>query len=54
MNKTIEERVEELEQEVVEFTNALYEVENRLQSQIDNFLIRKIKDGRLTKDDTNP
>jgi hypothetical protein len=30
------ERVEKLEAENVELTNALYEVENRLQAQIDN------------------
>jgi hypothetical protein len=30
------ERIEKLEAENVELTNALYEVENRLQAQIDN------------------
>jgi hypothetical protein len=32
----LEAKVLKLEQENVELTNALYEVENRLQSQIDN------------------
>jgi hypothetical protein len=32
----LEERMTKLEQENVELTNCLYEVENRLQSQIDN------------------
>jgi hypothetical protein len=32
----LEERITKLEQENVELTNCLYEVENRLQSQIDN------------------
>jgi hypothetical protein len=32
----LEERVLKLEQENVELTNSLYEVENRLQAQIDN------------------
>ena len=32
----LEERVKKLEQENVELTNSLYEVENRLQSNIDN------------------
>ena len=32
----LEERITKLEQENVELTNALYEVENRLQAQIDN------------------
>ena len=31
----LEERITKLEQENVELTNSLYEVENRLQSQID-------------------
>jgi len=35
-NKTIEERVQKLEEENVETSNCLYEVENRLQAQIDN------------------
>lgn len=36
-NKIIElqERIEKLESENIELTNALYEVENRMQSQID-------------------
>lgn len=36
-NKVLElqSRIEKLEQENVELTNALYELENRLQSQID-------------------
>jgi hypothetical protein len=32
----LEEKVKKLEAENVELTNCLYEVENRLQSQIDN------------------
>lgn len=32
----LEKRIEKLEQENIELTNALYEVENRLQAQIDN------------------
>jgi len=32
----LEERIAKLEQENVELTNSLYEVENRLQSKIDN------------------
>jgi hypothetical protein len=32
----LEERITKLETENVELTNCLYEVENRLQSQIDN------------------
>jgi hypothetical protein len=32
----LEERITKLEAENVELTNALYEVENRLQAQIDN------------------
>jgi len=32
----LEERIAKLEQENVELTNSLYEVENRLQAQIDN------------------
>jgi hypothetical protein len=32
----LEERVKKLEEENVELTNALYEVENRLQAKIDN------------------
>lgn len=32
----LEERITKLEQENVELTNCLYEVENRLQSQVDN------------------
>ena len=32
----LEERITKLEAENVELTNSLYEVENRLQSQIDN------------------
>ena len=32
----MQERIEKLEEENVELTNALYESENRLQSQIDN------------------
>jgi len=32
----LEERITKLEQENVELTNCLYEVENRLQAQIDN------------------
>jgi hypothetical protein len=32
----LEERITKLEAENVELTNCLYEVENRLQSQIDN------------------
>jgi hypothetical protein len=31
----LEKRIEKLEQENIELTNALYEAENRLQSQID-------------------
>lgn len=32
----LQERVEVLESENIELTNTLYEIENRLQSQIDN------------------
>ena len=32
----LEERITKLEQENIELTNCLYEVENRLQSQVDN------------------
>ena len=32
----LEERITKLEQENIELTNCLYEVENRLQAQIDN------------------
>jgi septal ring factor EnvC (AmiA/AmiB activator) len=33
---SLEKRIKKLEEENVELTNALYEVENRLQAQIDN------------------
>lgn len=34
----LEDRVKILEQENIETTNALYEIENRLQSQIDSLI----------------
>jgi lysyl-tRNA synthetase class I len=45
------ERVEKLEAENVELTNALYEVENRLQAQIDNLhpVTYNLKDYTLDK-----
>ena len=33
----LKERIDKLEKENVELTNALYEMENRLESKIDNF-----------------
>ena len=33
----LKERIDKLEKENVELTNALYELENRLESKIDNF-----------------
>ena len=47
----LESRVLKLEQENVELTNALYEVENRLQAQIDNIhpVVYNLKDYTLDK-----
>jgi hypothetical protein len=46
-----EERIAKLEAENVELTNALYEVENRLQAQIDNIhpVVYNLKDYTLDK-----
>ncbi len=47
----LEERIEKLELENTELTNALYESENRLQSQIDNIhpVVYNLKDFTLDK-----
>ena len=47
----LEERIEKLELENIELTNALYESENRLQSQIDNIhpVVYNLKDFTLDK-----
>ena len=47
----LEERVLRLEMENVELTNCLYEVENRLQAQIDNIhpVVYNLKDYTLDK-----
>ena len=47
----LEERIEKLELENTELTNALYESENRLQSQIDNIhpVVYNLQDFTLDK-----
>ena len=47
----LEERIEKLELENIELTNALYESENRLQSQIDNIhpVVYNLQDFTLDK-----
>ena len=47
----LEEKVKKLEEENVELTNALYEVENRLQAKIDNIhpVVYNLKDYTLDK-----
>jgi hypothetical protein len=47
----LEEKVKKLEAENVELTNCLYEVENRLQAQIDNIhpVVYNLKDYTLDK-----
>ena len=47
----LEDRITKLEQENVELTNCLYEVENRLQAQIDNIhpVTYNLKDYTLDK-----
>jgi hypothetical protein len=47
----LEERIEQLELENIELTNALYESENRLQSQIDNIqpVVYNLQDFTLDK-----
>ena len=47
----LEQRIEQLELENIELTNALYESENRLQSQIDNIhpVVYNLQDFTLEK-----
>jgi predicted nucleic acid-binding Zn-ribbon protein len=47
----LEERITKLEQENIELTNCLYEVENRLQAQIDNIhpVVYNLNDYGLDK-----
>jgi len=47
----LEQRIEQLELENIELTNALYESENKLQSQIDNIhpVVYNLQDFTLDK-----